>query len=121
MLPPLGDGAPHLVQAEVELLDHVSVAVPDVGGPGQEEVVGWLPHALKGWDRGWREEELFDFICCLSLKRFYAVLPTLYRYCMRLDAGVLETTGTTYQQRQLRYFKALSPDCCNLRQIAVFL
>lgn len=62
MLPPLGDGAPHLVQAEVELLDHVSVAVPDVGGPGQEEVVGWLPHALKGWDRGWREEELFDFI-----------------------------------------------------------
>lgn len=52
VLPPLGDGVPHLVQAEVELLDHVSVAVPDVGGPRQEEVVGRLPHALKGWDRG---------------------------------------------------------------------
>lgn len=43
------------------------------------------------------------------------------RYCMRLDAGILQTTGTTYQQRQLRYFKALSPDCCNLHQIELFL
>lgn len=51
MLPPLGDRVPHLVQAEVELLDHVSVAVPHMGGPGQEEVVRRLPHALKSWDR----------------------------------------------------------------------
>lgn len=48
VLPPLGDGVPHPVQAEVELLDHVPVAVPDVGSPRQEEVVGWFPHALKG-------------------------------------------------------------------------
>ena len=48
MLPPLGDRVPHLVQADVELLDHVAVAVSDVGRPSQQEVVGWLPHALKG-------------------------------------------------------------------------
>lgn len=55
VLPPLGDGVPHLVQAQVELLDHVSVAVPHVGGPGQEEVVRRLPHALKGRDRNNKE------------------------------------------------------------------
>lgn len=47
VLPPLGDGVPHPVQAQVKLLDHVSVAVTDMGRPGQEEVVGRLPHALK--------------------------------------------------------------------------
>lgn len=47
VLPAFGDGVPHPVQAGVELLDHVPVAVADVGGPGQQEVVGWLPHALR--------------------------------------------------------------------------
>lgn len=48
VLPPLGDGVPHPVQAHVELLDHITVAVTNVGGPGQEEVIGRLPHALEG-------------------------------------------------------------------------
>lgn len=47
MLPPFGDGVPHLVKAHVKLLDYVPVAVANVGGPGQEEVVGWFPHALR--------------------------------------------------------------------------
>lgn len=62
MLPPLGDGVPHLVQAEVQLLDHVTVAVPDVGRPRQEEVVGWLPHGLNGVTEGseikWKGEAI---------------------------------------------------------------
>lgn len=51
VLPPLGDGVPHLVQAQVELLDHVPVAVPDVGRPRQQEVVRRLPHGLKGEEK----------------------------------------------------------------------
>lgn len=47
VLPPFGDGVPHPVQAHVKLLDHIPVAVANVGGPGQEEVVGWFPHALR--------------------------------------------------------------------------
>lgn len=31
----------------MKLLDYVPVAVTNVGGPGQEEVVGWFPHALR--------------------------------------------------------------------------
>lgn len=52
MLPPFGDGVPHLVQAHMKLLDDVPVAVANVGGPGQEEVVGWFPHALRMERRG---------------------------------------------------------------------
>lgn len=44
VFPALGDGALHLVQAHVQLLDHVPVAVPNLGRPGQQEVIGWLPH-----------------------------------------------------------------------------
>lgn len=52
VLPPLGDGVPHPVQAHVELLDYVTVAVTNVGGPGQEEVISWFPHALEcSYDR----------------------------------------------------------------------
>lgn len=47
VLPPFGDGVPHPVKAHVKLLDDVAVAVANVGGPGQEEVVGWFPHALR--------------------------------------------------------------------------
>lgn len=47
VLPPFGDGVPHPVQAHVELLDDVAVAVSNVGGPGEEEVIRWLPHALR--------------------------------------------------------------------------
>lgn len=47
VLPPFGDGVPHLVKAHMKLLDYVPVAVANVGGPGQEEVVGWFPHALR--------------------------------------------------------------------------
>ncbi|TNN47062.1 hypothetical protein EYF80_042736 [Liparis tanakae] len=36
------------VPAQVELLDHVPVAVPHVGRPCQQEVVGRLPHGLEG-------------------------------------------------------------------------
>lgn len=47
VLPPFGDGVPHPVKAHVKLLDHVAVAVANVGGPGQQEVVGGFPHALR--------------------------------------------------------------------------
>lgn len=47
VLPPFGDGVPHLVKAHMKLLDYVPVAVANVGGPGQEEVVGRFPHALR--------------------------------------------------------------------------
>lgn len=57
MLPPFGDGVPHLVQAEVELLDHVTVAVPNMGGPRQEKVIGWLPHGLKDGDGAQRKRK----------------------------------------------------------------
>lgn len=46
VLPPLGDGVPHPVQAHMELLDYIPVTVANMGGPGQEEVIGWFPHAL---------------------------------------------------------------------------
>lgn len=56
VLPPLGDGVPHLVQAKVELLDHISVAIPNMGSPRQQEVIGWFPHRLKG--SGWGSWEV---------------------------------------------------------------
>lgn len=47
VLPAFGDGVLHLVQAHVQLLDHIPVAVPNLGSPRHQEVVGWLPHGLQ--------------------------------------------------------------------------
>lgn len=47
VLPAFGDGVLHLVQAYVQLLDHIPVAVTDLGSPCDQEVVGWLPHGLQ--------------------------------------------------------------------------
>lgn len=47
VLPALGDGVLHLVQAYVQLLDHVPVAVADLSRPRDQEVVGRLPHGLQ--------------------------------------------------------------------------
>lgn len=46
MFPALGDGILHAVQTQLELLDHVTVAVADLCSPRQQEVVCWLPHGL---------------------------------------------------------------------------
>ena len=48
VLPALGDGVLHLVQADVQFLDDIPVAVPDLVAPGEEKVVGGLPHGLDG-------------------------------------------------------------------------
>ena len=45
--PALGDGVLHLVQAQVQLLQDVPVAVPDLSRPRHQEVVRRLPHGLK--------------------------------------------------------------------------
>jgi len=47
VLPALGDGVLHLVDAHVQLLDHVSVAVADLSGPRDQEVIRRLPHGLQ--------------------------------------------------------------------------
>lgn len=52
VLPSLGDGVLHTVQAQVQLLNHIAVAVPDLGRPCQQEVVRWLPHCLSGDTQG---------------------------------------------------------------------
>lgn len=46
MFPALGDGVLHAVQTQLELLDHVAVAVADLSRPRQQEVVRRLPHGL---------------------------------------------------------------------------
>ena len=54
VLPAFGDGVLHLVQAHVQLLDHVPVAVPDLSRPRDQEVVRRLPHGLRTdrWEGG---------------------------------------------------------------------
>lgn len=47
VLPAFGDGVLHLVQAHVQLLDHIPVAVANLGSPRHQEVIGWLPHGLQ--------------------------------------------------------------------------
>lgn len=46
VLPAFGKGVLHAVQAQVQLLDHVTVTVPDLSRPRQQEVVRRLPHGL---------------------------------------------------------------------------
>lgn len=52
VLPPLGDGVLHAVQAQVQLLDHVPVTVANLGRPRQQEVVRRLPHGLGSGEDG---------------------------------------------------------------------
>jgi len=47
VLPAFSDGVLHFVQAHVQLLDHVSVAVADLSGPRDQEVIRRLPHGLQ--------------------------------------------------------------------------
>ena len=56
VLPTPGDGVLHLVQAQVELLDHIPIAVPYLGSPCYQKVICRLPHGLERRGRG-REEE----------------------------------------------------------------
>lgn len=62
VLPALGDGVLHLVQADVQFLDDIPVAVPYLVAPGEEKVVGGLPHGLDGADiqNQKREQRLGD-------------------------------------------------------------
>ena len=47
-MPPLfSDGALHLVQGQVEVLDHVPVSLPVPQAPGIQEVIGRFPHGLR--------------------------------------------------------------------------
>lgn len=48
VFPALGDGVLHPVQARVQLLDDIAVAVPDLVAPGQQEVIRGFPHGLDG-------------------------------------------------------------------------
>lgn len=47
VFPAFGDGVLHLVQAHVQLLDHIPVAVTDLSGPRDQEVIRRLPHGLQ--------------------------------------------------------------------------
>lgn len=46
MFPAFGDRILHLVQACVQLLYHISVAVTNLRSPCDQEVIRWLPHGL---------------------------------------------------------------------------
>ena len=47
-VPPLsGGGVFHFIQDQVQILDHVPVAVSIMQTPGVQEVIGRLPHGLK--------------------------------------------------------------------------
>lgn len=42
-----GDGVFHFIQGQVQILDHVSVAVTVTQTPGVQKVIGRLPHGLE--------------------------------------------------------------------------
>lgn len=80
VLPALGDGVLHPVQASVQLLDDVPVAVPDLVAPGQQKVIRGFPHGLhRGVVRnGSREQGQSKGQSDIRLGHHYSSLRTIY-------------------------------------------
>lgn len=95
MFPPLSDGVPHFVQAVVEFLDHVPVAVPNVGRPRQQEIIRWFPHGLKS-----QRKKGGDFSRELGLVQTRAFLLDSQYVDYRMDRTFIRTpnNGNTFLQ-----------------------